>query len=145
MHSSLISMPRAPHNCTLIPTFTFNFLLSELYQTHSPVYTISPLSQPLVRDVSSANNSWFIANLPPFALSSSNPFPGTLTFTSRTTSSIYIYIKQPWKHHTALSQSNINRKPLTHIISHPNTRPTIHIKTLHCFQKFSSNSIHSYL
>ena len=31
------------------------------------------------------NNSWFTSNLPPFALSSSNLFPTTLRFTSRTT------------------------------------------------------------
>ena len=29
-----------------------------------------------------------------------------------------IYIKLPWRHQTALSQSNINRKPLTHIYSY---------------------------
>ena len=52
-------------------------------------------------------------------------------------------IKQPWRHHTALSQSNINRKPLTHIISHSHHFPTLYIKTPHCFQQFSSNSIHS--
>ena len=55
----------------------------------------------------------------------------------------YIYIKQPWRHHTALFPSNINRKPLAHIISHPDTRTTIYMKTLHCFKQFSSNSTHS--
>ena len=34
-------------------------------------------------------------------------------------------------------------KPFTHIISHPDTRYTIYIKTLHCLQQFSANSIHS--
>ena len=38
---------------------------------------------------------------------------------------------------------HINRKPPTHIISNQDTRPTIYIKALHCFQEFSSNSIHS--
>ena len=33
-------------------------------------------------------------------------------------------------HHTALSQSNINRTPLTRIISHPDTCPTIYKKKL---------------
>ena len=31
---------------------------------------------------------------------------------------IHIYIKQSWRHHTALSRSNINRKPLAHKITH---------------------------
>ena len=43
---------------------------------------------------------------------------------------IHIYIKQPWRHNTALPQSNINRKPFIQIISHPDTRPTIYISTI---------------
>ena len=35
-----------------------------------------------------------------------------------------------------LSQSHINSKPVTHIHTQPDTRRTIYIKTLHCFQHF---------
>ena len=88
-----------------------------------------------------ANNSLFISNLPPFALSNSSPFKSTSIHLSHP--AIHIFIKKLCRHHTALSQSNINRKPFTDIHSYPDTRPTIYIRTRHCFQQFSSNLIHS--
>ena len=65
---------------------TFTFLLSALlishipYQTHSPVCTTSLPSQPRVLYHLLIINSWFISNLPPFALSNSSTFPRTLIF-----------------------------------------------------------------
>ena len=55
---------------------------------------------------------------------------------------MHIYFKQPYTHYKILSQSNINRKPLTHIHSYQDANPIIYIKTLRGFQQFSSNSIH---
>ena len=46
MHSIPINITRAPHNFTLTWTLTFFFCI--LYRIHSPVYTTSPPSQPLV-------------------------------------------------------------------------------------------------
>ena len=70
----------------LLPIFTLNFLLS--HTLPNSLTNLHKSSESATSAVSSANNSWFISNLPPFALSSSNPFPSTLTFTSRTTPSI---------------------------------------------------------
>ena len=132
-------LPYLEHLITLLlPTFTFNFLLP-----HTLPNSLNNFSfESATSAVSLANNSWFISNLSPFALCSSNPFQNTITFTSRTTPSIYTV-----NNHGDITQPCLNPtltgKPFTHIISHPDTRPTIYIKTLHCFEQFSSNSIHS--
>ena len=84
--------PYLEHLITLLlPTFTLIFHLSHtLANSLASLHNFS--SESATSAVSSANNSWFISNLPPFTLSSSSPFPSTLTFTSRTTPSIHIYI-----------------------------------------------------
>ena len=114
----------------LLGLSSFNFFRI-LYQTHLPVYTTSPASQPLVL----YHLQITAVYLKPATIRTQQlqPFPKRpnihlLNHTS------HISFKQPWRHHTTLSQSNITRKPFTHIISHPDTRPTIYIKTLHCFQ-----------
>ena len=83
--------------------------------------------------LSAAHNSWFVANLPPIARSIYSPFPSSLAFTYRTKPSICTLNN----HHTTLSQSNINRKPLAYIYAYQDTRLTIYIKTLHSFEQFS--------
>ena len=91
----------------LLPTFTLNFLLSHsLPNSITSIHNFS--SQPLAL-YHLQNNSKFISNLPPFKLSSSSFFPKHPS-TSRTTPSIYIYIKQPWRLHTTIPQSKINWK-----------------------------------
>ena len=71
-----------------LPTFTLNFLLLHtLPNSFTSQHDFS--SESANGAVSSANNSWFISNLPPSVLSSPSPFPSTLTFTSQTAPSIY--------------------------------------------------------
>ena len=134
MHSIPITIPGAPHNFIL--TYIHSQLSSLAYSTKLTHQS----SESATSAVSSANNCWRFSKLQPFVFSSSSPFPSTLTFTSQTTRFIYTLINHAWTHHTALSQSNINLELLTHIFSHTDTRPTTYIKTVHCFQQFSSNS-----
>ena len=83
------TLPYLEHLITLLlSSFTLNFLLSHTLP-HSLTNLHNFSSESATSAVSSANNSLFISNLSPFALRSSNPFPSTLTFTSRTTPSIY--------------------------------------------------------
>ena len=74
--------PYLEHLITLLlATFTLNFLHPHTLPnslTNIPNFS----SESATSAVSSANNSWFISNLPPITLSSSDPFPSTLTFTS---------------------------------------------------------------
>ena len=75
----------------LLQTFTLNFLLS--HTLPNSLTSLNNFSESATSAVSSPNNSWFISNLPPFALSSSSSFPSTPTSTSQTAPSIYTYIK----------------------------------------------------
>ena len=87
MHSTPITIPQ--HLIILLlPTVTLNFLLSHT-QPNSLTSQHNFSSESATSAVSSANNSWFISNLPPFTHCNSSPFPRTLTFTSQTTPSIY--------------------------------------------------------
>ena len=73
----------------LLPTLTRYFLLwhslpnllTRLTQCHRYLWG----SLEYTSAVSSANNSWFISNLPHLASNSSSPFSNTLLFTSRAT------------------------------------------------------------
>ena len=114
-------LPNLEHLITLLlATFTLNFLLSHTLPnslTNLPNFS----SESATSAVSSANNSWFISNLPPLALSSSNPFPSTQTFTSRMT--IDIYITQPCLNPTLTGNHSITSFPTqTHGWEMRNTR-----------------------
>ena len=85
-------------------TFNLNFLL--LHTLPNSLTSLHNFSyESATSAVSSANNSWFISNLPLFSLQL-QPFPKhpNIHISNHT---IHIYIKQPWRYHTALSQSNI--------------------------------------
>ena len=70
------------HTSSTSKLYSSNFLLSHtLPNSLSSLHNFSSVSATSA--VSSANNSWFISNLKPFALSNSSPFPRTLTFSSR--------------------------------------------------------------
>ena len=71
MHSVPITIPGAPHNFTL--TYIHSQLSSFAYSTmHSLTSLPNFSSESATSAVSSANNSWFISNLPPFTLRSSS-------------------------------------------------------------------------
>ena len=140
MHVTHIYIHQAPHNITntLIPS-QFYFFTHSTKLTHQSTRLLS--SESSISAVSSANSSWFILDLIPFAFSCFGPFLHAIIYLSHHT--IIMYIKLQWRHHTTLSQSNINQRPLTHIYFYLDTCHTIYLKTLHCFQQFSLSSIHS--
>ena len=110
MHSATISIPRAPRNFTF--TYSNSQFSSFAYSTELTHQSHNFSSESATSVVSSANNSRFISNLPPFALSSSCPFPSTLTFTFQTTPSIYILnnhgdITQPYLNLTLIGNHSL--------------------------------------
>ena len=124
----------------LLHTFTLIFFFRILCQTHSPVYTTSPLSQPLV-----LYRLQIIADLSQPChqpRSSSSTLPNTLEFTSSTTPSIYTLSNHGYNTQHCLNPTLSENHSITHIHAHHDTRPTICIKILHCFQHFFRNSIH---
>merc|ERR1712002_1048074 len=56
---------------------------------------------------------------------------------------IHKHIKQPWRYHTSLPQSNPNVKPFTFLSTHSNTTLASLIYTLYCCQQLSIYSIHT--
>ena len=83
--------PYLEHPITLLlPTFTFNFLLSHtLPSSLTSLHNFS--CESATSAVSSANTSGLISNLPPFSLSHSSSFQSFLVFTYRTTPSIHVH------------------------------------------------------
>ena len=114
------------------------------YLKQSTPYNGSPFSITCIRPFPYLGHLTTLL-LPTFTLNLilSHALPNSLTSlykfsTESATSAVsvpYIYVKQPWIHHTALSQSNINRKSLTRIISHPNTQKRTHISHPNAIRK----------
>ena len=106
MYSTPSSIPRSLQNFTLTDIFTGNFLLSHILpDSLTSQHNFS--SESATTAVSSANNSWFISNLPLNYTQQYQPFhKHPCIHLSYHTIDIYILIKQPWRYHTTLSQFN---------------------------------------
>ena len=121
---SIMAIPGAPHNFTL-STFTLNFLLSHILPnslTNLPNF----YSESATSAVSSANNSWFISNLPEAATICTQqlqPFPNHPNIhlsISQTTPSIYTLnnhgdITQPCLNPTLTGNHSLTSFPPGHM------------------------------
>ena len=135
-------LPYHEHLITLfLPTLTLNFFLPPFYQTPSPVHTTSPASRILVLHHLEITAGLSQTCHHSYSATPALPKHPNIHLSNHT---IHIYIKQPWRHHSAQSQSNNNRNPISLTSFPTRTHALCYLcKTLHCFQQFSSNSIHS--
>ena len=107
----------------LLPTFTLIFLLGHTLP-NSLISLYNFTVESATSAVSSANNMVYLEPATIYT-QQFQPFSKHPCF-HLVHHIIHIFIKQLWRHHTTLSQSNSDRKSLTHIHSYPDTPNYLH-------------------